>query len=89
MANESSNGTGYGYSINSREWAAPQVFAISNGLAIATGFIQQDGQVGTMSFLDDGEAFEWDGRILPTVADCEEEIAAIAGGKPAATPAVA
>lgn len=82
MRNEATNSTGYGYSINSLEWVAPQVFAISNGLAWSTGFIRQNGQVGTMSDLGDAE-FEWEGRILPTIADCEAEIAAIAGGKPA------
>ena len=75
MANETTNNTGYGYSINSLPWVAPQVFAISNGLAIAYGFIQSEtGRVGAMSYLDEDDRFEWDDRILPTIADCEEEL---------------
>lgn len=74
--------TGYGYIVSSLDWVAPQVFAISNGLAISSGFIQQGGMVGTMTDLGDAE-FEWEGRVLPTIADCEAEIASITVGKPA------
>lgn len=83
MANESTTRTGYGYVPASAPVAA-QIFAVSNGLAHSVAFVQPDGFAGSFSDLGDSE-FEWDGRILPTVADCESELKVM--GKPAVSAA--
>jgi len=73
MANQAANSTGYGY-IDQNGSVAAQVFAVSNGLACRVAFVQPDGFVGAFTELSDAE-FEWEGRILSTVADCESELA--------------
>ncbi|HMA78024.1 MAG TPA: hypothetical protein VKP88_02675 [Candidatus Paceibacterota bacterium] len=72
MANEATNNTGYGY-VEQGGSVAAQVFAVSNGLACRVAFVQPDGFAGVFTDLGDAE-FEWEGRILPTVADCEAEL---------------
>ena len=65
--------TGYGYINNGQ--TAPQIYAISNGLAIAIAYLQPNGLTGAFSDLGD-DAWEWDEPImLPTVADCEAALA--------------
>lgn len=80
MANEVNNNTGYGY-VEQNGNVAPQVFAVSNGLACRVAFVQPDGFAGAFTDLGDAE-FQWESRILPSVADCESEIEL---GKPVAS----
>jgi hypothetical protein len=73
MANTANGNNGYGYIVNGV--TAPQVYAINGGYATAIAYIQAGGQAGTFSAIDE---WEWEDRILPTVAECESEIMATA-----------
>lgn len=69
MANQSNKNYGYGYIINGI--TAPQIYSISGGYATQIAYIQPNGRAGAFSYIDE---WEWGGRILLTVGDCEAEI---------------
>ena len=67
------NPNGYILIVNGQ--TAPQIYAISSGLAHAVAYLQPAGSVGAFSDLGDDE-WEWDQPIsFPTLADLQSALA--------------